>query len=135
MLEAYNRGVIFGNRPETTVRNISLLGINTETKGDVEKAQISARGKYLATAFLLSSDRRRYRYLILSLKNDYAKKHRNYPRTITDMYGLMVAFVPTRATVVVGGRNEGLNFGNVVADSKGTEDGGHGGGGGIGRKM
>ena len=61
----------------------------------MEKSQISVRGKYLATAFLLILDQR--------LKNNYAKKHRNYPRTLTDMYGLMVTFEPTRETPVAGG--------------------------------
>ena len=50
-----------------------MLGLNAETEGDVEKAQVAARGEYLATAFLLRSYRRRYRELILSLKNDCAK--------------------------------------------------------------
>ena len=101
----------------------------------MEKAHISARGKKLATAFLLSSVRRRYGELILSLKNDYAKQQRNYPRTLTNMYGLMVAFEPTRATPVAGGCNEGPNFRNVVADSETTGDGDHGGGGVIWRKL
>ena len=41
----------------------------------------------------------------------------NYPRTLADMYGVMVAFDPTRATPVSGGRNKGLNFGNVFTES------------------
>ena len=48
------------------------------------------------------------------------------------MYGLMVAFEPTRATPVAGGCNKGLNFDNVVTNSKTTGDEYHGGGGGIG---
>ena len=51
------------------------------------------------------------------------------------MYRLMVAFDPTKATLVDGGRNEGLNFGNVVADSEGIGNGDLGGGGGAERKM
>ena len=51
------------------------------------------------------------------------------------MYGIMVAFNTTRETLVAGGPNEGLNFGNVVADSETTGYGDHGGGGGIGRKL
>ena len=54
VLEAHNRGVIFGNSPGATTREIAMLGMNTETEGNVEKAQVSAREKYLATAFLLS---------------------------------------------------------------------------------
>ena len=61
----------------------------------MEKAQTSARGKYLATAFLLNSYICRYGELILLLKNDYVRQQQNYPKTLMDMYGLMVAFVPT----------------------------------------
>ena len=74
MLEAYNRGgVLFGNSPVATACKIALLRLNAETKGEVEKAQILARVKYLVTAFLISSDRRRYGKLILSINTDYTK--------------------------------------------------------------
>ena len=105
MLGAYNGGVLFGNSPGATAREIATLELNAAVEGDVEKAQASARGKYLATVFLLTSDRCRYGELILRLKNDYAKQQKNYPKTLTDMYGLMVAFEPTRPTAVSGGRN------------------------------
>ena len=78
---------------------------------------------------------RRYGELILSLKKYYAKQNRNDPRTLTNMYGLMVAFEPTREKTVAGGRNKGLNFRNVAADSKNTGDGDHGGGGDMGRNI
>ena len=81
----------------------------------------------MANAFLLSSDRRWYGELILLLKNDYVKQQKNYPKTLTDMYGLMVAFVPTMATSVSWGRNEGMNFGNVAAEPGTKGDGDHGG--------
>ena len=74
MLEAYNRGVLLGNIPGATTREIAIMGLEMDNKGDMEKAQVSAKGKYLATAFLLSSDRWRYGELILLLKNDYEKK-------------------------------------------------------------
>ena len=51
------------------------------------------------------------------------------------MYGLMVAFDPTRVPPVAGGHNEGLNFSNMVAESETTGDGDHGSGGGIGINM
>ena len=73
-------GVLFWNIPGANTQEIVMLGLNVETEGDVEKAQVSARGKYLATAFLLSSDRRRYRELIMSLKNDYAKQQKTIPK-------------------------------------------------------
>ena len=57
MLEAYNGGVLLWNSPGPMAQVNTIAGTDAETKGDVEKAQISERGKYLATAFLLSSDR------------------------------------------------------------------------------
>ena len=51
------------------------------------------------------------------------------------MYGLMVAFESKRATPVSGGRNEGLNFGNVAVEYKTTGDRYHGSVGGIRRKL
>ena len=104
-------------------------------KGDVEKVQASARGKYLVTAFLISSYRRRYGELILSLKNDYAKQQKNYPKTLMDMYGMMVAFDPTRATAVSGGRNEGMNFRNVADEPRTKGDGEHVGFSATSRKI
>ena len=73
-MEAYNGGVLFRNSPGATAREIALLGLNAEIKGDVDKSQISARGKDLATPFLLSSDMRRYGERILSLKNNCEKQ-------------------------------------------------------------
>ena len=58
VLEAYNRGVLFRNSLGATAREIVVLGLNVETEDEVGKAQASARGKNLATALLLSSDRR-----------------------------------------------------------------------------
>ena len=135
MLEAYNGGFLFRNSLRATAQETTILGLDAETKEDGEKAHISARGKYLATAFLLSLDMRRYGELILSLKNGYAKQQRNYPITLTNMYGLMLKFDPKRATPVAGGRNKGLNFGIVVTDSETTGDRDHGSGDDIGENL
>ena len=116
-------------------REIATLELDTAVEGDVEKAQGSARGEYLATAFPLSSDRHRYGELVLSLKNDYAKQQKNYSKTLTDMYGLMVAFEPTRATAVSGGNNEGIHFRNVAAEPGTEGDGEHGGFSATSRKL
>ena len=134
-MKAYNEGVLFGNNPGAMSHEIVLLGLNEETEGNAEKSQISVRGKYMATSFLLSSDMRQYGDLILLLKDNYTKQQRNYLRRLTDTYRLMVAFDPKRSIAVAGGRNEGLDFGKVVADSKGTCDGDHGDDGVIGRKL
>ena len=52
------------------------------------------------------------------LKDYYAKQQMNYTRNLTDMYGLIVVFDPTRATPVFGGRNEGLNLGTCPPTPK-----------------
>ena len=106
VLEAYNGGFLFVNSSGATARKIKLLGLDAESADSVENAHTSARGKYLATAFLLSLDRRRYGELILSWKKGYAKQQLNYPKTLTDMYELMVAFDSTRETPVAGGATE-----------------------------
>ena len=51
------------------------------------------------------------------------------------MYGLVVAFDPTRATSVSRGRNEGMNFGNVAAEPGTEGDGEHGGFSATARKI
>ena len=51
------------------------------------------------------------------------------------MYGLMVAFEPTRVTPVSGWINEGMNSGKVAAESGTLGERDHGSGGGTGRKL
>ena len=51
------------------------------------------------------------------------------------MYRPTVAFEPTRETPVAGGRNEGLNFGNVVTKPRATWNGDPSSGGGAARKL
>ena len=89
----------------------------------------------MATAFLLILERLWYDELILLPKNDYSKQQKNYPKTLTDMYRLMVAFDPTRPTPVSGGRNKGMKFGNVAVEPGTEGDGDHGGGGGTVRNI
>ena len=76
----------------------------------------------MATAFLISSDRRWYSELILLLKMGTKSRKITIQKTLMDMYRLMVAFDPTRPTAVYGGQNEGMNFGNVAV-KPGTKGG------------
>ena len=69
------------------------------------------------------------------MEKKYAKQQSNCPRTLTDMYKLLVAFEPTRVTPVSGGRNKGLHFGNLVAKYEVKGNGDHGGDGVTGRKL
>ena len=125
VLEAYNWGFLFEKSPGSTEQEIATLGLDAEIRGDVEKAQVSARGKYLATAFSIRSNMRLYKELILSLKNEYTKHQKNYPKYLTDMNGLMVMFELTRLILMSRGRNEGMNFGNVTVKPRTGGDGDH----------
>ena len=74
LFEAYNGLTLFQNIPGETAREIKLLGMDADSKYGVEKARTLARVKYIATAFLLISDRRQYREWKLDLKNCYTKQ-------------------------------------------------------------
>ena len=118
MLGAYNGGTLFRNVPGATAREIKISEMDANGKDGIDKAHTLARGEHLPTAFLLSLDRRRYGELTLALNNDYAKHQRNYPNTLTNIYGLMVAFDPTRVVAVTEGHKKGINFRNVATDSE-----------------
>ena len=135
VLEAYNGGFLLGNSPGATAQEIATLGLDAEIEGDMEKARVLARGKYMGTTFLLSSDRRRYGKLILFLKKEYTKQQKNYPKTLTYIYGLMVAFKLTRHTPVFVGWNKGMNFGNVVVKPRTRGNRDHGVSRGTVRKI
>ena len=68
--------VLFGNIPGARAIEIAKLGLDAEIEMDVEKAKMSAKGKFLATAFILRSEGRRYSKLILLLNNDYVKQQK-----------------------------------------------------------
>ena len=131
MLEAYSGGELFRNIPGSMVWEIKFLGMEADKKGGVETARSSERCKYLAVAFLIILDRRQYRKFILDLKNDFANQQKNYPKILTDMYDLMVAFEPTGVMPVARGHNEGINFVRTATknEDKGGGDVGRGGGG------
>jgi hypothetical protein len=51
-----------------------------------------AKTTYLAYAFLAKSDNDRFGKLKEELQNDFTKKQRNYPETITDTYNLLTSY-------------------------------------------
>ena len=51
--------------------------------------ETTARKIYLACAFVINSDLRRYRRLIEELENDYKKGNDNYPRNMVKAYQLL----------------------------------------------
>jgi hypothetical protein len=68
-------------------RSVDLSAI---TATDLAKFQKEAHEQYLATAFLLGTDRGRYERLIEGLENDYLQGQDCYPKTITSAFSLLI---------------------------------------------
>jgi hypothetical protein len=119
VLENYNGGEKFGGSTGATTREMAFLGL-ADSATNVVIAEKSAREKFLAIAFLLGSDRKRFGHLITDLKNDYAKSMNNYPSNVIAAKSLMLAYDQPRAPVVGGSRNEGLSFANIGTGDDGT---------------
>jgi hypothetical protein len=51
-----------------------------------------AQEKFVAVSFLMSSDPRRYKQLLIELENDHSKGTGNYPTTLTAAYSLLVNY-------------------------------------------
>ena len=56
---------------------------------EIKMIETTAREIYLACAFVISSDLRRYGCLIEELENDYTKGNDNYPRNMAKAYQLL----------------------------------------------
>ena len=57
--------------------------------GKLKMIETTAREIYLAFAFVINSDLRRYRRLIEELENNYTKGNDNYPRIMVKAYQLL----------------------------------------------
>ena len=56
---------------------------------DVKAAKKGAREEYMATLFIVNSDKSRFGNLIQELENDFVKSNDNYPGTLTGAYILL----------------------------------------------
>jgi hypothetical protein len=74
--------------------------LDTATTEELERAGEIAQEQYLATAFLLGSDRTPYGQLTVDLENDYTLGKDNYPKTVTEAYNRLLRTTgnKTRAT-------------------------------------
>jgi hypothetical protein len=89
---------------------------DTAAPETVEAAKKYAREQYLACAFLLGSDRKRYGKLLENLKNDYTQqKNDKWPKTITDAYSLLINWKqdPRILLQVVRASSDGVAFTNI----------------------
>ena len=67
-------------------------GKNIAAVTAIEKREINAKakGKYLATAFLLGANRLRYGRYLEDLENDFLQGQENYPKTESSSYNVLV---------------------------------------------
>ena len=79
------------------------------SKTEAAEAREAAKQVYLATLFIMGSDRARYGRLIEKTENDFAQGMNTYPRTLTTAYNLLVNWKQdTRNMVRAGG--DGVSF-------------------------
>ena len=62
--------------------------------GEILKAEIVAKNKFLAVKFISAADKIRYGDLQTDLKNDFSKGHNSYPTDITTAYALLTTWQP-----------------------------------------
>jgi hypothetical protein len=93
----------------------SGLTCATATPGQLKDAQEAARERVLACAFLLGSNRARYRKLPEDLENDHTQGTDSYPSTLQQVYTLLVHWKqdPWNVVHLVGGVSDGVAFTNV----------------------
>ena len=59
---------------------------------EIKMIETTEREIYLACAFVINSDLRRYRRLIEELENDYTKGNDNYPRNMVKAYQFLTEY-------------------------------------------
>jgi hypothetical protein len=106
-------------------RVVEILGRNgtsvDPTDSQLLSAQTKAQDDYLATACMLSSDRKRFGKLIEDLENDAIWGVDKYPKTLVAAYNLPIHWKqdPKKLMHILVSTNEGVAFANVgEADSK-----------------
>ena len=88
---------------------------DTATPTTLKAAQKYAREQYLACAFLLGSDRKRYGKILENLENEFTQKTDKWPKTSTDAYSLLFNWKqdPCNLLQIVGASSDGVAFTNV----------------------
>jgi hypothetical protein len=114
-------------RVNVIVNNIAV-DTDNPTRAEINRAKAIAKDGYLATCFLMNSDRKRYGGLIRDIENEHTRGTDSYPNTLTEAYDYLVNYKGNR-TNSNDSEEGGLSFYNDGAN----EHGGRGGRGGRGR--
>ena len=84
-------GAGIGNDEAIMKQVLRNQGINVDEATDTQEEDAETEGTqwYLALAFLMGSNRSRFRRLLEKLENDFTAGNDNYPKTLTDAYNML----------------------------------------------
>jgi len=91
------------------------VNLNEAAAAELKSITATAKERYLAVAFLMSSNRTRYSRCIEELENSFLKGKDKYPHTVTVAFILISKYKhdPRNAIHIVGQINDGVSFTNV----------------------
>ena len=93
-------GGAIGEHPALAKAALAPLTLGTASATEKKEAMAQAKEQYLATAFIMGADRRRYGSLIEDLENQYAKTKEQWPQTLTDAYALLCNWRQDRRNIL-----------------------------------
>ena len=97
-------------------------GIDVDDATDTQQETAETEGIqwYLALAFLMGSDRSRFRHLLEKLENDFTAGNDNYPKTLTDAYNMLLEWKDDPRLLLHMAGNDGISFAtNMVHTNEG----------------
>jgi hypothetical protein len=122
-------GVDIGVDLEVIEETLQELGLTmaSSTPDQVKVAKEVSREEYLACAFLLGADRKRYGKLMEDTENVYIQKDDKYPKTLVEAYNLLIHWKqdPKNLMQVLGSTNDGIAFTNLCDEAKPIKDCSH----------
>jgi hypothetical protein len=115
-------GVDVGINAEAIEETLQAMGLTTETAtpDQLSVAKEVQREEYLACAFILGADRKRYGKLVEDTENAFIQKDDKYPKTLVKAYNLLLHWKqdPKNLMQVLGSTSDGVAFTNLGDDAK-----------------
>jgi hypothetical protein len=92
--ESQNRVDVIEHYGGAIGQDPELLSLVIASITDVDERAKSSRNRYIGMIFLAKSDRRRYGILWADLENQFARGNNQYPKELTEAYGMLVNYKP-----------------------------------------
>ena len=86
------------------------IDVDDATDAQEEAAETEGIQLNLALAFLMGSDRSRFRRLLEKLENDFTAGNDNYPKTLTDAYNMLLEWKDDPRLLMRMAGNDGISF-------------------------